>query len=140
MTDGAVFKIVRVALEIISMRLLTILAMAGSFLLACWAMSDPLWERMAMAGFFAVCVYYRALTGKGKRMKMTIKKSETTVMAMDRSAGKPIRQQSIQDTYGLGKPDRLNPMGFIGIHCFTDGDQKQSPTTNKSSGFKKRFY
>jgi hypothetical protein len=72
-------------------------------------------------------------------MKMTIKKSEMTVMAMDRSAGKPIRQQSIQDTYGLGKPNRLNPMGFIGIHCFTDGDQKQSPTTNKTTGFKKRF-
>ena len=57
MTDGAVFKIVRVALEIISMRLLTILAMVGSFLLACWTMWEPTWERMAMAGFFAVCVF-----------------------------------------------------------------------------------
>jgi hypothetical protein len=67
MTDGAVFKIVRVALEIISMRLLTILAMAGSFLLACWAMSDPLWERMAMAGFFAVCVYLPCINWERKK-------------------------------------------------------------------------
>jgi hypothetical protein len=75
-------------------------------------------------------------------MKMTIKKSETTVMAMDRSAGKPIRQQSIQDTYGMGKPTRTNPMGgFMGMHCYsTSPDQKQSPTTNKATGFKKRFY
>ena len=75
-------------------------------------------------------------------MKMTIKKSETTVMAMDRSAGKPIRQQSIQDTYGMGKPTRTNPIGgFMGMHCYsTSPDQKQSPTTNKATGFKKRFY
>ena len=75
-------------------------------------------------------------------MKMTIKKSEMTVMAMDRSAGKPIRQQSIQDTYGLGKPTRTNPMGgFMAMHCYSGSpDQKQSPTTNKATGFKKRFY
>ena len=75
-------------------------------------------------------------------MKMTIKKSETTVMAMDRSAGKPIRQQSIQDTYGMGKPTRTNPIGgFMGMHCYsTSPDQKQSPTTNKATAFKKRFY
>ena len=57
MVDGAVFKIVRVALEIISMRLLTILAMVMSFVLGCWAMLEPTWERMAMAGFFAVCIF-----------------------------------------------------------------------------------
>ena len=75
-------------------------------------------------------------------MKMTIKKSEMTVMAMDRSAGKPIRQQSIQDTYGMGKPTRTNPIGgFMGMHCYSgSSDQKQSPTTNKTTGFKKRFY
>jgi len=67
MTDGAVFKIVRVALEIISMRLLTILAMAGSFLLACWTMWEPTWERMAMAGFFAVCVYLPCINWERKK-------------------------------------------------------------------------
>jgi len=67
MTDGAVFKIVRVALEIISMRLLTILAMVGSFLLACWTMWDPTWERMAMAGFFAVCVCLPCINWERKK-------------------------------------------------------------------------
>jgi hypothetical protein len=56
-------------------------------------------------------------------MKMTIKKSEMTVMAMDRSAGKPIRQQSIQDTYGTGQAHPyLNPIGgFMGMHCYYRG-------------------
>jgi hypothetical protein len=67
MVDGAVFKIVRVALEIISMRLLTILAMVGSFLLACWTMWDPTWERMAMAGFFAVCVFLPCINWERKK-------------------------------------------------------------------------
>jgi hypothetical protein len=74
-------------------------------------------------------------------MKMTIKKSETTVMAMDRSAGKPIRQQSIQDTYGLGKPSRTNPMGgFMGMHCYSGSpDQKQSPTSKPGNAGGKRI-
>jgi hypothetical protein len=56
--EGAVMlKIVRMAMEIISMRLLTILSMAMSFALAVWTMLEPSWERMAMAAFFAVCVY-----------------------------------------------------------------------------------
>jgi hypothetical protein len=56
--EGAVLlKIVRMAMEIISMRLLTILSMAMSFALAVWTMFEPSWERMAMAAFFAVCVY-----------------------------------------------------------------------------------
>ena len=74
-------------------------------------------------------------------MKMTIKKSEMTVMAMDRSAGKPIRQQSIQDTYGMGKPTRTNPMGgFMGMQCFSGSpDQKQSPTSKPGNAGKKRI-
>jgi len=56
--EGAVaLKIVRMALEIISMRLLTILSMVMSFLLAVWTMFEPSWERMATSAFFAVCVY-----------------------------------------------------------------------------------
>jgi hypothetical protein len=85
---------------------------------------------------------YPALVGKGKSMKMTISKSETTVMMADKYAGKPIRQQSIQDTYGMGKPTRTNPVGgFMAMHCYSGSpDQKQSPTTNGVTGFKKRFY
>jgi len=64
-------------------------------------------------------------------MKMVMKKSEMTVMAMDRSAGKPIRQQSIQDTYGMGKPNRSNPVGgFMAMQCFSGNpDQRMSPTS-----------
>jgi len=39
------------------MRLLTILSMGMSFGLALWTMQEPSWERMAMAAFFAVCVF-----------------------------------------------------------------------------------
>lgn len=75
-------------------------------------------------------------------MKMTISKSETTVMAMDRAVAKPTRQATIQDTYGLGKPTRTNPVGgFMAMHCYDySGDQKKSPTTPGVTGFKKRFY
>ena len=54
MSEGMILKIVRVAMEVISMRLLTILSMAMSFALAVWTMLEPSWERMAMAAFFAV--------------------------------------------------------------------------------------
>jgi len=67
MVDGAVFKIVRVAMEIISMRLLTILAMVMSFVLGCWTMLEPTWERMAMAGFFAVCVFLPCINWERKK-------------------------------------------------------------------------
>jgi hypothetical protein len=75
-------------------------------------------------------------------MKMTIKKSEMTVMAADRSAGKAIRQQSISDTYGMGKPTRTNPVGgFMAMQCFSgSSDQKQSPTTSGVTKFTKKGY
>jgi spore maturation protein SpmB len=57
MDIAAVLKIVRVAMEVISTRLLTMLSMGMSFGLAAWTMYQPSWERMAMASFFAVCVY-----------------------------------------------------------------------------------
>jgi hypothetical protein len=67
MSDGAVLKILRVAMEVVSMRLLTILAMVMSFLLACWAMYLPSWERMAMAGFFAVFIYLPCISWERKK-------------------------------------------------------------------------
>ena len=66
MMDGAALKIVRVAMEVLSMRLLTILAMGMSFLLACWAMWEPTWERMGTAGFFAVCIYLPCISWERK--------------------------------------------------------------------------
>lgn len=60
-------RMVRIALEIVSMRLLTILAMVMSFLLASWAMWIPSWERMAMAGFFAVCVFLPCISWEWRK-------------------------------------------------------------------------
>ena len=68
MSEGMILKIVRVAMEVISMRLLTILSMAMSFALAIWTMLEPSWERMAMAAFFAVCVYLPCISiERGKK-------------------------------------------------------------------------
>jgi hypothetical protein len=67
MVDGAALRIVRVALEVLSMRLLTVLAMTMSFGLALWTMAEPSWERMAMAGFFAVCIYLPCISWERKK-------------------------------------------------------------------------
>jgi hypothetical protein len=68
MSEGMILKIVRMAMEVLSMRLLTILSMAMSFALAVWTMFEPSWERMAMAAFFAVCVYLPCISiEKGKK-------------------------------------------------------------------------
>lgn len=57
MEPAVLLKIVRMAMEVISLRLLTVLSMVMSFALAVWTMLEPSYERMAMAAFFAVCVY-----------------------------------------------------------------------------------
>jgi hypothetical protein len=49
--------LVRLALRIISDRLLVILALALSFSLACWSMYDPIWERLATMAFFSIFSY-----------------------------------------------------------------------------------
>ena len=67
MEEGAVFKVIRMSMDIISMRLLSILAMSMSFLLALWTMFDPSWERMGMAGFFAVCIYLPCISWERKK-------------------------------------------------------------------------
>lgn len=76
-------------------------------------------------------------------MKVSIKKTEVYASMMGAgSAGKPIRQASIADTYGMGKPTRTNPVGgFMGMQCFSGSpDQKKSPTTPGVTGFKKKGY
>ena len=76
-------------------------------------------------------------------MKVSIKKTEVYASMMGGgSAGKPVRQASISDTYGMGKPTRTNPVGgFMPMHCYSGSpDQKKSPTTPGVTGFKKRFY
>jgi len=49
--------LVRLALEVISDRLLVILSLGLSFGLACWAMYDPRWERLATMAFFSIFSY-----------------------------------------------------------------------------------
>ena len=75
-------------------------------------------------------------------MKVSIKKTEVYASMMGAgSAGKPIRQASISDTYGMGKPSRTNPVGgFMAMQCFGSGDQKKSPTTPGVTGFKKKGF
>jgi hypothetical protein len=76
-------------------------------------------------------------------MKVSIKKTEVYASMMGAgSAGKPIRQASIADTYGMGKPTRTNPVGgFMAMQCFSGSpDQKKSPTTPGVTGFKKKGY
>lgn len=69
-------------------------------------------------------------------MKLSMTKSETYVMTADKAAGKPVRSQSIQDTYGMGKPSRTNPVGgYMAMQCFSgSADQKNSPIVKPGKG------
>lgn len=53
--DGV--AIIRLALSILSERLLAVIALLLSFGLACWSMYDPTWERLATMAFFSVFSY-----------------------------------------------------------------------------------
>jgi len=77
-------------------------------------------------------------------MKLNINKTSTTVMMSSEnhkgSAGEAYRSASISDTYGRGKPTRTNPMGFMGMQCFSDSpDQKKSPTSKPGNAGGKRI-
>lgn len=68
-------------------------------------------------------------------MKLNITKTSMTVMEANNnnkrgSAGEAYRCASVADTYGMGKPTRTNPMGFMGMQCFSGSpDQRKSPTS-----------
>jgi hypothetical protein len=53
--DG--IAIVRLALSVVTEKLLAILALALVFTLACWTMYDPRWERLATMAFFSIFSY-----------------------------------------------------------------------------------
>ena len=55
--DAQMLKVIRLAIMVLGDRLLTILSLSMTFGLACWVMTQPTWERMAMAAFFAVVVF-----------------------------------------------------------------------------------
>ena len=49
--------LVRLALAVISERMLSVLALGLSFSLACWTMWDPKWERLGTMAFFSIFSY-----------------------------------------------------------------------------------
>lgn len=57
MMDKTVLTVVRLALEVLSERALSILAMFMSFILACWLMYEPSLERLGMGTVFAFFSY-----------------------------------------------------------------------------------
>ena len=46
--------LVRMALSVLSERLIMLVALALVFSLACWTMWDPRWERMLTMAFFSI--------------------------------------------------------------------------------------
>jgi hypothetical protein len=50
-------SVIRLALEVISDRLITIFALCTSFGLGCWTMWGPQWERVATLAIFVVFAY-----------------------------------------------------------------------------------
>jgi len=59
-------RVIRIAFEVLSERVFSILAMVMTFALSCWAMSEPTYERLGMAGFFAVAVFIPSLSRERK--------------------------------------------------------------------------
>lgn len=63
----ALLKILRVALTVLTERLLTLIALWMTFGMACWAMYAPTYQRLGMAGFFALSVFLPALAKERNR-------------------------------------------------------------------------
>ena len=59
--DANTIRLVRMALGVLTDRLLTLAALCMTFALACWAMREPHLMREIMAGFFALCVFLPSL-------------------------------------------------------------------------------
>ena len=57
MNNEDLLRLVRLALTIVSERLLTLCSLVMSFALACWTMQEPTWERLGMSAFFALFSY-----------------------------------------------------------------------------------
>jgi hypothetical protein len=63
--------LIRLALKVISDRLLVILALALSFSLACWTMYDPQLERLGTMAFFSIFSYLLLNTRKRETHEST---------------------------------------------------------------------
>lgn len=55
--DAQILKIVRLGLDTITDRLITILALLSSGGLACWVMWGPVWERVSTLAIFVIFAY-----------------------------------------------------------------------------------
>lgn len=55
--DASILKTIRLALEVISDRLITILTLVMGCGLACWAMWGPSWERVTTLVIFTIFGY-----------------------------------------------------------------------------------
>jgi hypothetical protein len=60
-------SIIRIALGVLTDRILTVLSLLMAFSLYCWAMWGPEWERIAIATSFAVLVFLPALIKEKNR-------------------------------------------------------------------------
>jgi hypothetical protein len=65
--DATILAIVRVALNTVTDRLLTVLSLLMTFGLAAWAMYAPTEQRLYIAGGFAVLVYIPSVMKERKR-------------------------------------------------------------------------
>jgi hypothetical protein len=65
--DAVILQILRIAFQTISDRVLTILSLCMTFVLACWVMRDPTQERIIMAAFFGTVVFVPSLIKEKKR-------------------------------------------------------------------------
>lgn len=66
MDNVTLVKFVRLALEVISDRLLTVLGLTMTFGLSCWTMANPTYERLGMSAFFALFSYLIVKTKERK--------------------------------------------------------------------------
>jgi hypothetical protein len=55
--DAGMVRVIRLALMVLGDRLLTILSLGMTFVLALLALEDPKWEKVAVMAFFAVVVF-----------------------------------------------------------------------------------
>jgi hypothetical protein len=74
--DVQVIRVLRVALEVLSERALTFIAILMAFVLACWAMNDPEYPRLGVAAFFSIFVFIPCLM-KEKRNERPRRQEES---------------------------------------------------------------
>jgi hypothetical protein len=68
--------LIRLALKVISDRLMVILALALSFSLACWTMYEPTVERLGTMVFFCLFSYLLLNTRKREPNESSVNKTE----------------------------------------------------------------